>query len=159
VRGAGYRCDVRRTVVVLLVLVVAIVLLAGLHPLTPSRTFDAYVLKARGTAKSALSAVETARLTARAASSGDALGPYVSVVLSESETGAGQAQETFLGIQPPDRRADRLRARLGRLLQRSTDELAQLRIAARRGQLEHLDRRDHRLARIAGALNHFLDTH
>src|SRR5262245_32506787 len=109
----------RRLVVVTLVVAVGVVLFAALHPLTPARTYDAYVLKARGTAKSVLSAVQTARLGARVAADGDAFGPYVSVLLSESETGAGHAQGTFLGIQPPDRRADALRDRFGRLLQQS----------------------------------------
>lgn len=149
----------RRTAVVLLVLAIGVVLFVSLHPLTPARTYDAYSLKARGTAKSVLSAVETARLAARAGADGDAFGPYVSVVLSESETGAGHAQEIFLGIQPPDGHADRLRDRLGSLLQRAQDELAGLRIDARRGELAGLDRRDGQLARLADELNHFIETH
>ncbi len=150
---------VRRTVLVLLVGVVAVVLITSMHPLTPARTFDAYELKARGTAKSALSAVETARLAARAGASGKAFGPYVSVLLSEAEGGLGHAQETFLGIQPPDRKADALRGRLDALLSQSQNHLAALRISARRGELSRLDRQARPLERLAGQFNRFLESH
>jgi hypothetical protein len=146
-------------VAILAVGLVAVVLVASLHPLTPARTFDAYELKARGTAKSALSSVETARLGAKVGSSGDAFGPYTSVLLSEAEEGIGHAHGTFLGIQPPDRNADALRRQLDDLLSRAEDELAALRISARRGELSRLGRHEHSLARIASRLNRFIDSH
>jgi hypothetical protein len=143
----------------LVVGMVVVVLVASLHPLTPARTFDAFELKARGTAKSALSSVETARLAARAGSDGDAFGSYVSVLLSEAEGGLGHAQETFLGIQPPDRRADALRSRLGGLLSRSQDRVSALRISARRGDLDRLERQARPLGRLANELNRFIESH
>jgi hypothetical protein len=146
-------------VLAILVGLVGIVLVASMHPLTPARTFDAFELKARGTAKSALSSVETARLATRAASDSDAFGPYVSVLLSEAETGAGRAHETFLGIQPPDRRADRVRDRLDALLSRADDNLAALRISARRGQLDRLEQMARPLQEISRELNRFLERH
>src|SRR5262245_57525875 len=146
----------RRAFLVSLVTVVAVVLVTSMRPLTPARTFGAYELKARGTAKSALSAVETARLAARAGSDGRAFGTYVSVLLSESETGLGHAEETFLSIQPPDRRADALRVRLARLLDRSRDHVAQLRISARRGDLESLAPLSEPLRSLAHRLGNFI---
>jgi hypothetical protein len=142
-----------------LVGLIGIVLVASMHPLTPSRTFDAFELKARGTAKSALSSVETARLAARAASDGDAFGPYVSVLLAEAETGAGDAHATFLGIQPPDRHADHLRNELDELLNRADDQLAALRISARRGELGGLERIARPLHQISRRLNRFIESH
>jgi hypothetical protein len=155
----GSRERVRRIVLAVLIGLVGIILVASLHPLTPARTLDAFELKARGTAKSALSSVETARLAARVATDGDAFGPYVSVLLSEAETGAGRAHETFLGIQPPDRRADLLRDRLDTLLSRADDRLAALRISARRGELERLERMARPLRSISRELNRFLARH
>jgi hypothetical protein len=138
---------------------IAVVLIASLHPLTPARTFDAYELKARGTAKSALSSVETARLGAKVGSTGQAFGPYTSVLISESEEGIGHAHGTFLGIQPPDRHADALRQHLDDILSRAEDEVAALRISARRGELSQLGRHERSLARLARRLNQFIDSH
>jgi hypothetical protein len=150
---------VRRAALALIVALIAVVLVASLHPLTPARTFDAYELKARGTAKSALSSVETARLAARVGSNGKAFGPYTSVLLSEAEEGVGHAHGTFLGIQPPDAHADAVRRTLDDLLSRAEDELGTLRIAARRGELSQLGRHERPLARLARQLNRFIDSH
>ena len=63
-----------------------VALIVGLKPMTSARTKDDYAHKAKDTAESALSSVQTARLAAQVGSRGDAFGPYVSVLLSESET-------------------------------------------------------------------------
>jgi hypothetical protein len=102
----------RKAAAASIVLLAAVVLWLGLRPGTPARTYDAYERKAKDTAESVLSSVETARLVARLATDGDAFGPYVSVTLSESETAVGDATASFAGLQPPDARADRLRSRL-----------------------------------------------
>jgi hypothetical protein len=103
-----------------LALVVLAVAGAGcIRTITPARTFDAYEHKAKNTAESVLSSVQTARLGARAASDGDAFGPHVSVLLSEAEVDASKAHATFDTIQPPDDHGDALRDRLGRLLNRA----------------------------------------
>ena len=85
----------RRLVILSVVLLIAIALIVGLHPLTLARTRDDYRHKAKDTAERVLSSVQTARLVARAVTRGDAFGPYVSVMLSESETAAGGAQATL----------------------------------------------------------------
>jgi len=149
----------RRLVLVMLVLAIGSTLFVSLKPSTPARTFDAYELKAKDTAESALSSVETARLAARVATDGKAFGPYVSVMLSETETAVGEVQTTFSGYQPPDARADHVRSKLDRLLNDAADHLADLRIAARRGQLHRLDRLAAPLASVAGQLRRFLAVH
>ena len=52
----------RRIVLATLVLVVAVALFVGLHPISPTRTFDDYQHKAKDTAESVLSSVQTAHL-------------------------------------------------------------------------------------------------
>jgi hypothetical protein len=125
--------------------------------MTPARTADDYRHKAKDTAESVLSSVQTARLAARAGTRGDAFGPYVSVLLSESEVGADGAQSSFESVQPPDHVSDLTRARLTRLVQRSGDVLSRLRITARRGELDRLARQAAPLRRIARELRNFID--
>jgi hypothetical protein len=147
---------VRRLVLTGLVVIVAVALVIGLHPISPARTLDDYEHKAKDTAESVLSSVETARLAARVGSRGDAFGPYVSVLLSESDEAIAKAQGVFDSVQPPDRRADAIRTRLGSLLDRSSDAVARVRITARRGELNRLDRLARPLPRLAAQLRRFI---
>ena len=140
-----------------LVVVVAILLFFGLHPTSPTRTSEDYSLKAKDTAESVLSSVETARLAARVGSDDRAFGPYLSVVLSEADQGVGHAQSVFEGIQPPDRHSDAVRRHLIRLMNRASERVARLRIAARRGDLDTLERRAAPLQRSARQLNAFIE--
>jgi hypothetical protein len=148
--------SVRRLVLTGVVVVVAMALVIGLHPISPARTLDDYEHKAKDTAESVLSSVETARLAARVGTGGDAFGPYVSVLLSESDEAVTKAQGVFDSVQPPDRRADAIRARLGSLLDRSSDAVARLRITARRGELDRLERQARPLQRLAAQLRRFI---
>lgn len=116
------------------------------HPVGPARTFGKYEGKARTTAESALSELETARMVARAAAKGNAFGPYTGQVLSDAEESLGGLAGTFGSIQPPDERADRVRTALGDLLTTAQDDVATVRIAARRGRL-------HDLAHVAAPLD------
>ena len=127
--------------------------------ISPARTFDAYEHKAKDTAETVLSAVQTARLGARVGTNGDAFGPYVSVVLSEAEEEASGAHATFDSVQPPDAHADQLRRQLGRLLTESDDHLSTLRIAARRGELGRLSRLAVPLRSLARKLDRFVSRH
>ncbi|MEU0786931.1 hypothetical protein ABZ341_35860 [Streptomyces sp. NPDC006173] len=63
------------------------------------------------------------------------------------------AQNTFESRQPPSERADALRERLGQILDDAGDVLADLRIAARRGQVRELSVTGKELPRIAGRLD------
>jgi hypothetical protein len=146
----------RRIVVAVLAVVVLVALVKGLHPLTPARTSDDYRHKAKDTAESVLSAVQTARLASRVGTRGDAFPPYVSVLLSESETAAGGAQGSFDRIQPPDAASDATRERLGRMLDRANDLLSRLRITARRGEVDDLLRQARPLRPLAHDLERFI---
>jgi hypothetical protein len=147
---------VRRITIALMVLIVAVALIIGLRPMTPARTRDDFAHKSKDTAESVLSSVQTARLAARVGTRGDAFGPYVSVLMSESEDAAAKAQGSFDRVQPPDRWSDATRTRLGRLLDRSNDVLSRLRISARRGQLDRLERQAAPLRRLAAQLQAFI---
>ena len=147
----------RRITIAVLVLIMVFALLVGLHPMTPARTRDDYRHKAKDTAESVLSSVQTARLVARVGSRGDAFGPYVSVMLSESEVGADGAQTSFESIQPPDRYSDLTRAHLTELIQRSSDVLSRLRISARRGELDRLEDQARPLRHLSQQLEAFID--
>jgi hypothetical protein len=116
------------------------------HPVGPARTFGKYESKARTTAEGALSEVQTARLVAHAATQGNAFGPYTGLVLSDAEESLGGLASTFGSIQPPDERADKVRSDLGSMINDAEDHVADVRIAARRGQL-------HELADVAGPLD------
>src|SRR3954463_1106435 len=138
----------------------AVIVAAGcFQPVGPARTFHGYELKAESTAKSARSSVETARLAVQIASDGSAFPPYVSVLLSEAETDALNSQGTFEGIQPPDAHADRLRTRLSSLLNETGDVLSELRITARRAQLDELRRIAGPLPRLSRQLDRFATAH
>jgi hypothetical protein len=153
----GTESSVRRITIAVLVLIVAVALIVGLKPMTPARTADDYAHKAKDTAESALSSVQTARLIAGAGTSGDAFGPYVSVVLSESETAVSRASDSFGRVQPPDAWSDRTRDHLGRLLTRANDGVSQLRISARRGELDRLERQAQPLRKLASELRAFIE--
>jgi hypothetical protein len=122
------------------------------HPVGPARTYGKYEGKARTTAQSALSEVQTARMVAQTASRGDAFGPYTGQVLSDAEESLGGLASTFGSIQPPDERADAVRDDLDALLGDAEDHVADVRIAARRGALETL-------ADDISALESFLSEH
>ena len=147
----------RRITIAVLILIVGLALIVGLKPMTPARTKDDYAHKAKDTAESALSAVQTARLGAGVGTRGDAFGPYVSVILSESETALTRAQGSFDRVQPPDRWSDRTRAHLGEILNRANDGVSQLRINARRGELDRLQREARPLRQIARELRAFIE--
>jgi ABC-type transporter Mla subunit MlaD len=104
----------------------------------PARTEGDFARKASTSAKSVRSAVETARVGADLAKRGKGFSTYLSVLLSEAEEDASKVQSAFDSIDPPNRVADRQRAELDDLMQQTASVLADLRIAARRGQLERL---------------------
>ena len=129
------------------------------HPVGPARTFGKYEGKARTTAESALSEVQTARLVAKTAARGDAYGPYTSQVLGDAEESLGGLHSTFGSIQPPDERADKVRDDLGSIIGDAEDHVADVRIAARRGQLRALADVAAPLDDDIDALQSFLSAH
>jgi hypothetical protein len=117
-------------------LLVLVLVVAGCA--SPSFTYRDYERKAAHTAEEAASAVQTARLAVDLATERRAPQPYLVVLLGDAESTLGAVQATFEGVQPPDRRADRLRAELGEHLSEAGDVLAALRIEVRRGHLDAL---------------------
>jgi hypothetical protein len=129
------------------------------HPVGPARTYTTYEGKAVASAEAAQSAVATVQLLATTAADGKTFGPYTVVALSEQEDGLSSIEGTFASIQPPDRRADALRGELGAILSSAVGHAADVRIAARRGHLDDLDRVAAPLAEDAAALDRFLGRH
>jgi hypothetical protein len=143
--------------------VLAAALLAGgacvPHPVGPARTFAAYEGKARTTAASVLSAVQTVRLAAGAGSDDHGFGPYLSQVVSEQEDVVSGLQGTFGSIQPPDERADAVRHELDGLVSDALAHITEVRIAVRRGELRSLAAVAEPLAGDVDALDEFLQEH
>jgi hypothetical protein len=129
------------------------------HPVGPARTYASYEGKAATTAESALSAVETVRLAATTGAEGKAFGPFLGDVVSDQENGLSKTQGTFQSIQPPHGKGDALRAQLDRLLGASLDDVADVRVAVRRGNLGDLDRLAAPLRRDADQLRRFVKDH
>jgi hypothetical protein len=129
------------------------------HPVGPARTAEDYERKAGTTAESALSAIETVRLTAEAASDDHLFGPYASIVISDQEEALSGVQGTFGSIQPPDGDADALRDELDSILSDAVAHVTDVRLAVRRGQLADLAAVAAPLRADIDALEAFLDEH
>jgi hypothetical protein len=129
------------------------------HPVGPARSFSKYEGKAVTTAESGLSAVETVRLTASTASNGDAFGPYASVTVSDQEEALSGVQGTFGSIQPPNTTASDLRSELDDLLSTALDEITDVRIVLRRGQLGRAAEAAAPLKKTAAQLEDFIQAH
>jgi len=129
------------------------------HPVGPARTYSSYEGKAVASAEAAQSAVATVQLVAATAADGKAFGPYTVVSVSEQEDGLSAVEGTFASIPPPDQHADALRAELGAILSSAVGHVADVRIAAKRGQLHALDRVAAPLQADAAALDAFVARH
>jgi hypothetical protein len=152
----------RSGLVVGLVVVVLLGLLAWRmvpHPVGAARTLGKYRGKAANSAEAAASDVVTGHLVAETASKGNAFGPYTALMLSDAEESLGGVQSTFDSIEPPDSEADALRTELDGLLSDALTHLSAVRIAARRGELAHLDSVARPLLDDARKLQAFVDAH
>jgi hypothetical protein len=127
------------------------------HPVGPARTSDKYLGKAVTTARAAASDVATVILVADAASRRQAFGPYTALVVSDAEEAVTGVQGTFDSIQPPNAESDEVRTTLDALLSQAADDVADVRIAARRGSLTDLDRIAQPLTRDVRQLNRFVE--
>lgn len=148
-----------RRALLVLTAALAVALAACVQPVGPARTSDSYEHKAKHTAKTALSSVETGRLGAQAAKHDDTFAPYLAVLVSNAEDEASSAQTTFDSVQPPNDRSDNLRDDLDPLLTRAVDALSEARIAARRADFEQVAEQEPKLARSARELNRFVKAH
>jgi hypothetical protein len=118
-----------------------------------------YESRAATTAERMISPVATGELLAQLGHRGNLLGPYAKTATTGALDQADEIQSAWNQVQPPDRRSERVRNELDRLLQRSTDALVDLRIAARKGDLERLGRYERPLARLAARLERFQHEH
>jgi hypothetical protein len=148
----------RRTILVLTA-ALAVSLAACVQPVGPARTFDSYEHKAKHTAETALSAVQTGRLGAQSARRDDTFAPYLAVLVSDAENSASGAQTTFDSVQPPNDKSDNLRNDLDPLLTRAVDALSQARIAARRADFNEVAEQEPKLAKSARKLDRFVKAH
>jgi hypothetical protein len=99
----------------------------------PATTFEAYRSKAADAAAEVAAQAQTAILVTRLAGEDRTLATEVAVQLKDAETAAAGAVRSFASVQPPDARADHLRARILSVLQRASDMITRLRFEAKRG--------------------------
>jgi hypothetical protein len=125
----------------------------------PALWYDAYEGKAGATAAQMQSTVETARFVALIASRGKALSAYVGVALSDAEHDASAIEGAFGSIQPPSAKADRLRDQLDPLLTKAVSTISDMRIAARRDQLNELEQIAEPLQALSDQLKKFAGAH
>lgn len=126
----------------------------------PAFSVGAYEGKAAATADDAVSAIESAILTATVAADGKAFGPYVMVEMREAEDAASWSQQAFDSMQPPDDpKADQLKSQLDDMLTQAVSIIEDLRIAARRGQLQQLPQIAKPLEDLSKKLDDFAQAH
>ena len=99
----------------------------------PATTFEAYRSKAAEAAQEVVSQARTAILAAHLAGQDRLLGTAVTAQLKAAETAAAAVVESFASVQPPDARADHLRARILPVLERASDAITRMRFEAKRG--------------------------
>jgi hypothetical protein len=116
----------------------ALVICAAVGCSLPATTFDAYRSKAVDAAEEVASQARTAILTAHLARGDRLLASAIAVQLEDAETATAGAVESFASVQPPDARADDLRARILPVLEEASDAIARMRFEARRGKVSAL---------------------
>jgi hypothetical protein len=147
----------RRAFAARICLVVLLTAAAGC--VAPAPTFESYEGKAVASAEETVSALRTAVLGADVAAEGRSFAPTISTLMAEAERDAIGARGSFASIQPPDAASDRLREELIALLDDAVDGLAELRIVARRGDLQALPRVAGPLRDVADRLERFAGEH
>jgi hypothetical protein len=120
-----------------------------------ARTATDYRLKARNSAKAALSAVDTSMLAARLVREGRSFSTYVSGVLDSAERDVTAVESTFASIQSPGASSDQLREVLDRVLNNAADTISSMRIASRRDQRDDLLAAADRLPDLSSQLQHY----
>jgi hypothetical protein len=104
----------------------------------PALTFADYRGKAIEAAEETISQGETAVLTAELADRDRLFSPAVSVQLESAEQAAAAAVDNFASVLPPDGRSEDLRRTILPLLEQTSDLIARMRFAARRGDASQL---------------------
>jgi hypothetical protein len=133
----------------------ATVLLASC--ISPSRTRDDYVHKARATAGAVDSAVETVLLVVDQISRDSMLANYASVTVGDAEQDAQGAEASLSAVQPPDQLADGLRTKTLGIVGEAIDAIAGVRIAVRRNDTRQVVAAAKPLPRLAAQLRTIAD--
>jgi hypothetical protein len=118
-----------------------------------------YESRASTTAERMISPVSTGALLANLGGRGNLLGPYAKTATTNALDEADTIQSGWNQVQPPNDHSQRIGSELDKLLQRSTDELVNLRVAARKGDLEALQRFERPLNRLMAQLRRFEQRH
>jgi len=121
----------------------------------PARTATDYRLKARTTARAALSVVATSEIVATIVRKDNAFPPYVSVSLDDAERDLDGAESTFSSVQPPDQPSDQLRDKVTSALDDASDVVYAMRISARRDSPEELLHAASDLSKVKAELEPF----
>jgi hypothetical protein len=138
-----------------IVLIAAVVVLLG-----GCSSVAQFESEAGQTAQDSVSEIRTALMAVRAGSDGKLPDAYLVTVLEDAEDAMSSTQESFRSLQPPaDVDAERLRAELATLLTRGVDGVSQLRIAASRGDLQHVAGTEKDLGIVADALERLEQEH
>ena len=111
----------------------ALVICAAVGCSLPATSFESYRSKAADAADEVVSQARTAILTAHLAGQDRLLDTAVAAQLKDAETAAAAVVESFASVQPPDARADQLRARILPVLERASDAITRMRFEAKRG--------------------------
>ena len=131
---------------------VGLVVLASLwYVQAPPRSAGAYRERAVMTTETLRSQVQTARIWLRALADDKSTRPAATVGFREAEEDAHKAASAFERYDPPTG-TDALRARVTSLAGEVTDCLAQVRIAAHRGEWRQLQQRRDPLAELSRRL-------
>jgi hypothetical protein len=136
----------------------ALVICAAVGCSLPATTFEAYRAKAADAALEVESQARTAILVSHLDGRDRLLSSAVAVQLREAEKAAATAVATFGSVQPPDARADHLRARILPLLERTSDAIARMRFEATRDDTAALLRLRSSLIDPAGALERWAES-
>src|SRR5689334_15483689 len=142
-----------------LVVTVAVVATVASSCVLPARSFAAYEGKAVQSAKESESAVGTALLGASQLVDHKTTATAGSVTMSNAEADANAAWAAFDSVQPPNHRSDELRSQLDQIQQAATSTIADMRIAARRGDLDSLAASAHDLEGVQEQLRKFQQEH
>jgi hypothetical protein len=134
---------------------IAVLLLAAPGCTAPALTTSAYGSKAANTAEEVVSASRTVLLAAQVGDERRSFPQTIAVTIADAEIDAGSARDAFVSIQPPDAASDEIRATLLPDVQRACDVIAEVRIAARRGDIGGLSQVAAPLEQLADELDDF----
>jgi hypothetical protein len=104
----------------------------------PATTFESYRAKAAEAALEVVSQARTAILVAHLDGQDRTLSAAVAVQLRDAEKAAAGAVANFASVQPPDARADHLRARILPLVEGTSDAITRMRFEAARDETDAL---------------------